>query len=68
LITPEEFKVHQRQAERILDAKFEKHLEEWKKSNPRLVAMFADATKDGQALPGETQSQPEVQQAPHAVS
>jgi len=43
LLTPEEFNICKEKAEAMLKEKVDKHIEEWKKNNPEIVAMFAKA-------------------------
>jgi hypothetical protein len=45
LLTPEEFKVYQQQAEQILELKVQAQLEEWKKAHPEVMCLFENVSK-----------------------
>lgn len=45
VLTPEEFKAHKERAEVMLNAKVDKHVDEWKKAHPEVVSLFEQADK-----------------------
>lgn len=45
ILSPEEFKKFQKNAEETLQLKVERHVEEWKKANQEMIRLMEDAAK-----------------------
>lgn len=60
LIDPDVYKKFQEESGQVIDKKVFDQIEEWKKSNPKVLEMFANSTDITQDFPVHAQSKDDV--------